>query len=80
MERIFQEFDSKTPKETYKPITKIINNQLDIKFGQFSLNEFDIVQTKIKNRKAVGLDKIPPELWKSKEIRRRTALIVQRRI
>ena len=40
------------PKVTYKPITKIINNQLDIKFEQFMQDEPNVVLTKIKNQKS----------------------------
>ena len=53
-------------KVTDKPITKIISNQLDIKLGQFT-QKLDLVLRKIKNRKAAGLDKIPPEVWKTRE-------------
>ena len=51
----------------HEPITKIISNQLDIKLGQFTKEELDSVFRKIKNRKAAGLDEIPPEVWKTKE-------------
>ena len=50
-----------------EPITKIIDNQLDIKRGQFMQEELDVVLTKIKNRKTAGLDEIPPEVWKTRE-------------
>ena len=43
---------------------KIINNQPHIKFEQFTQDGLDVVLTKIKIRKAVGLDEIPPEVWK----------------
>ena len=52
---------------TDKSITKIINNQLDIKLGHFMQDEFDVVQRKIKNRKAAGLDEMPPEVWKTRK-------------
>ena len=42
---------------------KIIYNQLDIKLGQFTQDELDVVLSKIKNRKAAGLDEILPEIW-----------------
>ena len=45
---------------------KIVSNQLDIKLGQF-IQEFNSVLRKIKNRKAAGLDEIPPEVWKTRE-------------
>ena len=45
----------------HEPITKIISNQLDIKLGQFT-QELVSVLRKIKNRKAAGLEEIPPEV------------------
>ena len=56
---------AKPLKVTDEPITKIISNQLDIKLRQFMQEELDVVLTKIKNRKAAGLDEIPPEVWKT---------------
>ena len=53
------------PRKLDKHITKSIYNQVDIKLGQFTHKEHDVVLTKIKNRKAAGLDEIPPELWKT---------------
>ena len=55
------------PKVTHKPITRIISKQLDIKLGQFTQEELDSVLRKFKNRKAAGLDKIPPEVWKTRK-------------
>ena len=40
---------------------KIISYQLDIKRGQFT-QELNLVQRKMKNGKAVGLMKYPPEV------------------
>ena len=54
------------PKVTYEQITRIISKQLDIKLGSFT-QELDSVLRKIKNRKAVGLDEIPPEVWKTRQ-------------
>ena len=45
---------------------KISNNPLVIKLGRFT-QELDVVLTKIKNRKAAGLDEIPPEVWKTRK-------------
>ena len=47
---------------------KMINNQPDIKVGQFTQEELDIVLTKIKTRKDAGLDEILPEVWKTKKL------------
>ena len=55
----------KSPKVTDKTITRIINNQLDIKLGPFT-QELDVVQRKIKNRKAAGLE-TPLEIWKTRK-------------
>ena len=52
------------PKVTHEPI---IGKQLDIKLGLFTQEELDSVLRKIKNRKAVGLDKILPEVWKTRQ-------------
>ena len=46
-----------------EPITKII----DIKLGQFTQEELDVVLIKINNRKAASLDEIPPEVWKTRK-------------
>ena len=53
-------------KVTHEPITRIISKQLDIKLGLFT-QELNSVLRKIKNRKATGLDKIPPEVWKTRQ-------------
>ena len=54
-------------KRTHEPITRIISKQLDIKLGPFTQEELDSVLRKIKNRKATGLDEIPPEVWKTRQ-------------
>ena len=46
---------------------RIISKQLDIKLGPFNLEELDSVLKKNKNRKAEGLDEIPPEVWKTRQ-------------
>ena len=63
----FENLFGNPPKVTHEPITRIISKQLDIKLGQFSQEELDSVQRKIKNRKAAGLDEIHPEVWKTRE-------------
>ena len=63
----FENLLGKPPKVTHEPIIKIINNQLDIKLGQFTQEEISSVLWKIKNRKAAGLDEIPPEVWKTRD-------------
>ena len=39
----------------------------DLNLGEFMPEELNSVLRKIKNRKAAGLDKIPPEVWKTRE-------------
>ena len=63
----FENLLGKPPKVTHESITKIISNQLGIKLIQFTQKELDSVLRKIKNRKAAGLDKIPPEVWKTRK-------------
>ena len=58
----FKNLLRKPPKVMHEPITKIINNQLDIKLGQFTQEELESVLRKIKNRKAARLDEIPAEV------------------
>ena len=55
------------PNVAQEPITRIIIKQLDIKLGLFTNEELDSVLKKIKNRKAAGLDEIPPEVWKTRQ-------------
>ena len=54
-------------KITHEPITRIISKQSDIKLGPFTQEELNSVLRKIKNRKAAGLDEIPPEVWKTRQ-------------
>ena len=57
----FKNLRGNPPKVTHEPNTRIIR-QLDIKIGPFTLEEIDSVIRNIKNRKAVELDEIPPEV------------------
>ena len=63
----FENLLGKPPKVTHEPITKIINNQVNTKPGQFKHEELDSVRRKIKSRKAARLYEIPPEVWKTRE-------------
>ena len=63
----FENLLGNPPKITHEPITRIISKQLDIKLGPFTQEELDSVRRKIKNRKAAGLDEIPPEVWKTRQ-------------
>ena len=63
----FENHQGNPAKITHEPITRIISKQLDIKLGPFTQEELDSVLRKIKNRKAAGLDDIPPEVWKTRQ-------------
>ena len=63
----FENLLGNPPKITHEPITRIISKQLDIKLGPFTQEELESVLRKIKNRKAAGLDEIPPEVWKTRQ-------------
>ena len=63
----FENLLGKPLKVTHEPITKVIRNQLNIKLGQFMQEGLDSVLRIIKNRKAVGLDEIPPKIRKTRE-------------
>ena len=63
----FENLLGNPPKVAREPITRIISKQLDIKLGPFTLEELDSVPRKTKNRKAAGLDEIPPEVWKTRQ-------------
>ena len=63
----FENLLGNPPKVTNEPIIRIISKQLDIKLGPFTKEELDSVLRKIKNRKAAGLDEIPPEVWKTRQ-------------
>ena len=63
----FENLLTNPPNVMQEPITRIISQQLDIKLGPFTKEELDLVLRKIKNRKAAGLDEIPPEVWKTRQ-------------
>ena len=63
----FKNLLRKSPKVTDEAITKIISYQLDTKLGQFTQEELDLGLRNIKNRKATALDKIHPNVWKTRE-------------
>ena len=66
-EQHFKNLQGNPPKITDEPITRIINKLLDIKLVSFTKEELYSVLKKIKNRKATGLDEIPPEVWKTRQ-------------
>ena len=46
-------------------IKKVIEHELEKKTGPFNELELDLVLNKLKNKKAGGLDGIPPKVWKT---------------
>ena len=66
-EQHFKNLLGNPPEITDEPITRIISKQLDVKLGPFTKEELDTVLRRIKNRKAAGLDEIPPEVWKTRQ-------------
>ena len=64
----FENLLGNPPKVTNEPITRIISKQLDIKLGPFTKEKLDSVLRKIKNRKAAGLDEIPPRSMEDQTI------------
>ena len=64
--KYFENLLGNPPKVTHEPITRIIYKQLGIKLRPFIL-DLDSVLRKIKNRKAAGLNEIPPEVWKTRQ-------------
>ena len=65
----FENLPGNPPKITHEPITRISSKQLDIKLGPFTQEELNSVLRKIKNRKAAGLDEIPPRSMEDQTIR-----------
>ena len=58
----FENLQGNPRKVTLETITRIISKKLDIKLGPFTQEELDSFLKKIKDRKAAGLDGIPPEV------------------
>jgi exonuclease III len=63
----FQNLLGKAPVVSDRPIETIIDHKLNIKLGNFTLNELTLVLKKLKKGKAAGLDDVPPEAWKMEE-------------
>ena len=61
----FQNLLGKSPIVSDSTIEKVIEHELEIKTGPFNELELDLVLKKLKNKKAAGLDGIPPEIWKT---------------
>ena len=61
----FQNLLGKSPIVSGSTIEKVIEHELEIKTGSFNELKLDLVLKKLKNKKATGLDGIPPEIWKT---------------
>ena len=61
----FQNLLGSAPVVTDKPVETIVDHDLDITQGNFSIDELIPVLEKLKTRKAAGLDDIPLETWKT---------------
>ena len=61
----FQNLLGKSPIVSDSTIEKVIEHELEIKTGPFNELELDLVLKKLQNKKAAGLDGIPPEVWKT---------------
>ena len=63
----FQNLLGKPPNIIDREIEQIIPQELDIKKGNFTMEELTCVLKTISNGKAPGLDDIPAEIWKTGE-------------
>ena len=63
----FQNLLGKSPIVADSTIEKVIEPELEIKTGRFNELELDLVLKKLKNKRAAGLDGIPPKVWKTGE-------------
>ena len=61
----FQSLLGKSPIVSDSTIEKVVEHDLEIKTGPFNELELDLVLKKLENKKATGLDGIPPEVWKT---------------
>ena len=59
----FKQLLGSAPNVSDTEIEKIAENPLNIKLGKFKKEELDAVLKKNINKKAAGLDNIPPEAW-----------------
>ena len=56
----------KAPVTNNLPIHRIVEAELPIKKGPFNEDELEEALRKLNNNKAVGLDGVPPEVWKTR--------------
>ena len=63
----FKQLLGNVPTIKKEPTTPIVNYELPIKTGYFTMEELENVLKSTKNSKAAGIDEIPPEVWKTGE-------------
>ena len=61
----FSSLLGENPIITHQTTVKIVNKELAIEQGPFTLEELETVLAKTKLNKSAGIDEIPPEVWKS---------------
>ena len=61
----FENLLGNIPKIDDQPIQQIIDHELNIKKGDFSMDELEKALLKVSYGKACGLDNIPAEVWKT---------------
>ena len=61
----FQNLLGKSPIASDSTIEKVIEHELEIKTRPLNDLQLDLVLKKMKNKKPVVLDGIPPEVWKT---------------
>ena len=61
----FQNLLGKSPIVSDSTIEKVVEHDLEIKIRPFNELELDLVLKKLPNKKATGLDRISPEVWKT---------------
>ena len=59
----FENLLGKVPVITERATERIVDEELNIKIGTFSLEELNAAKRQIKRGKACGLDNIPAEVW-----------------
>ena len=61
----FQNLLGKSPIVSHSTIENVVEHDLEIKIRPFNELELDLVLKKLPNKKATGLDRISPEVWKT---------------